>query len=262
MRKRSYFKFLILTFSTLSFLFVILPILHLLFSLNTESFLKTLKDREVWNALFTTFEGATLSTILGVTLGVPVAYVLSQSYFKGRKFLEGLFDLPIVIPHAAVGIIFLELLNSKSLLGELLSKLGITFVDTIYGIVVVMCFVSISYIVASSLAGFESVNRELIWTARTLGASPFKVFRLIIFPLSIPFILRGAVLAFARAVSEMGALLIVAYYPKTIPILMYERFENYGLSSSTPIAALVTFLSLVIFSIVLSLPYRRYSRVS
>ncbi|RUM90789.1 MAG: ABC transporter permease [Thermovibrio sp.] len=262
MSKTNYFRALILTLSALSLLFVVLPIIHLFFSLNTENFLKTLKDREVWSALFTTFEGATFSTVLGITLGVPAAYVLSLSKFKGRKFLEGLFDLPIVIPHAAVGIIFLELLNSRSLLGEIFSKLGITFVDTIYGIVVVTCFVSISYIVTSSLAGFESIDRELIWTAKTLGASPFKVFSLIVLPLSTPFILRGAVLAFARAVSEMGALLIIAYYPKTVPILMYERFENYGLDSSTPIAFIVTLLSLLIFSVILSIPHRRYLRVS
>ncbi len=250
------FKVLMAFLSVLALLFVTVPIINLFFPVSGEEFSNTLKDREVWSALLTSLECAAFSTVLGLFLGVPTAYLLSEFSFKGKEILEGLFDLPIVIPHVAVGIIFLKLLNSKTLLGEFFSKIGITFVDTVFGIVVVMCFVSISYIVTSSLIGFRAVDREIIWSARTLGASPFKVFYLLLLPLSLPSILRGAVLSFARSISEVGALLIIAYYPKTAPILMYERFENYGLKEAVPIAVLIVLISLLIFVLILSISRR------
>ena len=246
------FRLLIFLFSFLFFAFITVPVLNLFF-VDKNSLIETLKDREVWRALLTTLKGATFSTVFGALLGVPTAYFLSEFEFRGREFLESILNLPIVIPHVTVGIILLKLLNSKTLLGEFFSELGITFVDTIYGIVVAMCFVSISYVAVSSLLGFRSVDRNLIWSARSLGATPFQVFRYVVFPLTFPYILRGALLSFARAVSEVGALLIIAYYPITAPILMYERFENYGLKAATPIALLVVLFSLLIFTFLLTL---------
>jgi molybdate/tungstate transport system permease protein len=196
---------------------------------------------------------------LGLLLGVPTAYFLVSFDFKFKSFFESLLNLPIVIPHVAVGIMILKLLNQDTFLGKLFGAFGISFVDTIYGIVVAMCFVSFSYTVTSSILGFRSVSRELVWTARTLGASPFQVFKYVVFPLAFPYVLRGAVLSFARSISEVGALLIVAYYPITAPILMYERFEDYGLKASTPIAVLIVLVSLLLFVLLLSLSDKRGS---
>ena len=246
------FRFLIFSLSFLLFAFITVPVLNLFF-VDKHLLFETLKDGEVWGALITTLKGAAFSTILGTLLGVPAAYLLSEYEFKGKEFLESLLNLPIVIPHVAVGVVLLKLLNGKSFLGSLFSRFGITFVDTIYGVVVAMCFVSISYVTVSALLGFRSVDRNLIWSARSLGATPFQVFRFIVFPLTFPYILRGALLSFARAVSEVGALLIIAYYPITAPILMYERFEDYGLKAATPVALLVVLFSLLIFTALLTL---------
>ena len=246
------FRFLIFSLSFLFFAFITVPVLNLFF-VDKHSLIETLKDGEVWGALFTTLKGAAFSTILGTLLGVPAAYLLSEYEFKGREVLESILNLPVVIPHVAVGIILLKLLNSKSFLGAFFSRFGITFVDTIYGVVVAMCFVSVSYVTVSALLGFRSVDRNLVWSARSLGATPVQVFRFIVFPLTFPYILRGVLLSFARAVSEVGALLIIAYYPITAPILMYERFEDYGLKAATPIALLVVLFSLLIFTILLTL---------
>jgi len=235
-------------------LFIMVPLLNLLASTEISAFKKTLRDEEVWQAILTTLKGAGLSTATGLVLGVPLAYCLSEMEFKGKKVVESIINIPIVIPHVAVGIILLKLLNSNSPFGKIFSKFGISFVDTICGIAVAMCFVSISYSISSSLLGFRSINKELVWTARSLGAPPVEVFKRVIFPLALPYILRGAILSFARAVSEVGALLIIAYYPKTAPILMLERFENYGLKASTPIAVLVVLISLLIFVLFLSIP--------
>lgn len=262
MRGQKILLAVVLLLTVLCFSFITVPILNLLISVNPEELRSTLQDGEVWGALITTLKGATFSTLLGLIVGVPAALFLSEFDFKGKSLLEGLINLPIVIPHVAVGIVLLKLLNDSSFLGKLFSKIGVHFVDTIYGIVVAMCFVSISYTITSSLLGFRSVNRELLWTARSLGATPFQVLRFILFPLAFPYILRGAVLSFARSVSEVGALLIIAYYPITAPILMYERFEDYGLKASTPIALLVVLISFLIFVLLLSISYRSEKRIA
>lgn len=211
-------------------------------------------------AILTSFEGACFATLLGCILGVPIAYFLSRYEFIGKRFLESIANLPVVIPHVAVGIALLSFLNERTFLGNIFLKFHITFVDTIYGVVIAMAFVSISYIITSSLIGFNAVERELEMVSRSLGASlPYTFFR-VVFPLAMPAIIRGAILAFARSVSEVGALLILAYYPKTAPIIMYERFEQYGLEVAKPVTALVVFFSLLIFFLLLFLSRRVNAR--
>ncbi len=231
------------------FFFVALPILHLFLSLSAKELFQTLKDQEVWRSIKISFEGAFGATFLGLLLGTPVGYFLARSSFPGKAWFESFFNLPIVIPHVAVGIILLNVLNENTWLGRSLSFFHLSFVDTIYGIMVAMCFVSLSYVVSAALMGFRAIESDLELTARTLGASPWFTFSRITFPLVFPYLLRGAVLALARSLSEVGALLILAYYPRTAPILIYERFENYGLAKARPITALIIFLSLVLFSI-------------
>ncbi len=232
----------------LGFLFVTFPLVHLFLSLSARELLETVRDREVWRAIRVSFEGALGATCLGLFLGAPAGYFLARHSFPGKAFIEGLFNLPIVIPHVAVGIILLNILNENAPLGRFFGLFHLTFVDTIYGIMVAMCFVSLSYVVSASLMGFRSLDPDLELTARTLGASPWFTFSRITFPLVFPYLLRGAVLALARSLSEVGALLILAYYPRTAPILIYERFENYGLVKARPITALIVLLSLLLFS--------------
>lgn len=211
-------------------------------------------------AILTSFEGACFATFLGCILGVPIAYFLSRYEFIGKRLLESIANLPVVIPHVAVGIALLSFLNERTFLGNIFLKFHISFVDTIYGVVIAMAFVSISYIITSSLIGFNATPRELEMVSRSLGASlPYTFFR-IVFPLAMPAIIRGAILAFARSVSEVGALLILAYYPKTAPIIMYERFEQYGLEVAKPVTALVVFFSLLIFFLLLFLSRRLNAR--
>ena len=228
------------------FLLILGPIACLFFSLDWTDLTESFRDREVWSSIWTSLKGATLSTVAGVVLGVPVAYWLAHSEFRGRSLVESLINLPVVIPHIAAGIILLKFF--------LLIKISI--VDTIRAVTWAMFFVSVSYTVNAAVSGFRSVNPGLIWTARSLGAHPFQTFRLVSLPLALPHIIRGALLSFARAMSEVGALLIVAYYPKTAPILMYERFENYGLSRAVPVAVLMLLVSFILFALVLSIQAR------
>jgi len=221
--------------------FILVPIFHLLFSMDFCVFKEILKDKELWSAMEISLFGAFFSSVIGILIGMPLGFLIARKDFYGRSLLESITFLPIVIPHVAVGIMLLCLFSS----------MGISITDTIYGIIVAMCFVSISYAISSCIMGFNAVDPELEWTSRTLGASPYYTFFKVTFPLILPYIGRGFILSFARALSEVGAILIIAYYPKSVPILIYERFENFGLRAAKPITGIVIILSLLLFSMVI-----------
>ncbi len=234
-------RLFIITLSVICISFILIPVFYLLFSVDLNSLLNVLKDEEFWSAMKISLISAFFSSLIGILIGMPLGFLIARKNFYGKSLLESITFLPIVIPHVAVGIMLLCFF----------SKIGISVTDTIYGIIIAMCFVSISYIISSCIMGFKAVDPELEWTARTLGASPFYTFLKITFPLISLYIARGFILSFARALSEMGAILIIAYYPKSIPVLIYERFENFGLNAAIPITVFVIILSLLMFSLMI-----------
>jgi molybdate/tungstate transport system permease protein len=255
MQKEASFKiFWILSF--LCLLFFVLPIVYMFIKLSAKDLITALKDKAIWQSIFTSFYGAFFATLIGCILGVPLAYILSRTNFKGKNLIESFINIPVAIPHVAVGIALLSLFNSNTFVGKFFSFFNISFVDTIYGVIIAMLFVSLSFVISSGLSGFRSVDRELEMVSRSLGAGPGYTFWRITFPLAFPSILRGMVLAFARSLSEIGAILVIAYYPKTAPVLMLDRFQQYGLKSAQPITAIVILVSLAVFSLLFYLSQR------
>lgn len=252
-------RYLIYTIIAITIFFIIAPILSIFLNLTSNGLLSAIQDNEVWASIYISILSAALATITGCILGIPFGYFLSKKSFKGKSILESIINIPVAIPHVAVGIALLSLFNERTFIGSFFGNFNITFVDTIYGIIISMLFVSMSFIISSAIVGFEGVGKEIEMVARSHGASFYYTFIHITFPLAFPSILRGAVLAFARSVSEVGAILIIAYYPKTAPILMYERFEGYGLNAARPVCAMVILVCLIIFFGLLYLS-KRYAR--
>ncbi|MCD6494278.1 MAG: ABC transporter permease, partial [Archaeoglobaceae archaeon] len=177
--------------------------------------------------------------------------------FQGKSIVEGIVDVPVVIPHTVAGIALLAVFGSNGLIG---SFSPIKFVDALPGIVVAMLFVSIPIYLNTAKEGFASVNLRLEQVARTLGASPAKVFFTISLPLVIRHIAAGAIMAWARAISEFGAVVVIAYYPMVAPTLIYERFLSTGLSAARPIAVILILLSLAVFVILRILLWNKKER--
>ena len=204
-----------------------------------------------------------LATLFGILLGVPLAYLLARHEFRGKRFFEALIDVPIVIPHSAAGIALLFVFGRQFFLGKVFGSLGVTFVDAVAGIVICMMFVSVPFLIDSARDGFKTVDVRLEKVARSLGASPWRVFFRVSLPLAWRSIFSGSVMMWARAISEFGAIMIFAYHvpflgehPTVAPILVYERFANYGLSSAAPVAILVILVSLVAFVVLRMLAFR------
>lgn len=233
-------------------LFILIPLANLILSsaFNTEIFIKNLTDKDVLNSIFLSFFCAFLATLIAFIFGVPLAYLLARNDFYGKSFVESIIDVPVVVPHTVAGIALLSVFATHGLIGEFFFKnLSIKFVDAVPGIIVAMLFVSVPFMINYSREGFESVDVKLENVARTLGASPFYVFLKISFPLAFRNIFVGAIMTWARAVSEFGAVIIIAYYPMIATTAIYDKFLTEGLYASQAVAAILLIFSLIVFAI-------------
>ena len=233
---------LFLTFSVLGSVIVfalLAPMILILFMTTPVQVGETLMDPEILDALSTTLAAATTATASALIFGTPLAYVFARKDFAFKNLLESLLNVPLAIPHSVAGILVLLAYHSRNPIGEILSKVGIVIEDSFWGIVVAMLFVSAPIFISSARAGFSAVDETFEHVARTLGAGHFRTFFTVTLPLAFRSVLSGAIVTWMRAVSEVGALLIVAPYPKSIAILVIERFEAFGLSAAIPVTALL-----------------------
>jgi len=132
-------------------------------------------------------------------------------------------------------------------LGAPFRDIGIVFEDAFPGIVVAMLFVAMPFYINTVREGFQKVPLHIENVARTLGASRFRAFVLVVLPLSTRHILNGCVLAWGRAISEFAAVIIIAYYPMIVSTLIYYRFTTGGLKESSAIAFLMIVASFLVF---------------
>lgn len=243
--------------SLLLVLFIGLPIFLALTGASPRVFLETLLDETVLESILFTFSSSLAATGIGLLTGIPLAYLLARHDFPGKRLLEGLIDLPIVIPHSAAGIALLLALGRNSILGQGLESLGIRFVSSAQGVVAAMLFVSVPFLVDTAREGFEAVDPRLEHVARTLGASQWEAFWKVSFPLAWRSILSGLILMWSRGISEFGAVVILTYHPMVAPVLLFERFQSYGLSYALPVAGIVILISMLAFLGLRSLNSRR-----
>ncbi|WFO74848.1 ABC transporter permease [Desulfurococcaceae archaeon MEX13E-LK6-19] len=248
--------------SSITILFLLAPIIALFLMMDPMVFEKALfKDRvlaeEAWAAFYRTMLAATLSSILLLVIGIPLAYILARKDFPGKNILEGLIDIPLMIPHAVAGIMILVAYSRRGLFSSVTSTLGIPIADSFWGIVAVMLFVSAPIMIDTVKVGIQDVDPMYEYIARSLGASPWRVFFTVTLPISFHSIIAGFILSWARAVSEVGAILIVAYYPKTINVLVIEWFNTYGLQYAIALSIVLVVVSLILFTLLRMVVTRR-----
>ncbi|MBN1888026.1 MAG: ABC transporter permease [Thermoflexales bacterium] len=232
---------------SLLLIFVLLPLLSTLLGTTPAALWDTLRDADVIASLGLSFYTAAWATLLAMLSGVPLAYILARYDFPGKYWVEGIVNLPIIIPHTAAGIALLMVFGRQALLGQALGAAGLRFTDEVGGIVVGMLFVSLPFLVNTAREAFVLVDPELEQMAQTMGASRWQAFRYVALPLAWRGIAAGAVMTWGRSVSEFGAVVILAYHPKIIPVLVYERFAGYGLAAATPVAVILILAALAIF---------------
>lgn len=173
---------------------------------------------------------AGISTIIVCLTGVALARVLARRQFPGKSVVESLFLLPIVLPPTVVGFGLLVLFGKNGWIGGWLADwFGIQVIFTWIGAVIASVVVSFPLMYQSASAAFQTIDEKLEQAARTMGASEWRVFRTVTFPLAWPGILAGTVLSFARGLGEFGATLMIAGYipgkTDTLPLAIYFAVE-------------------------------------
>ena len=237
-------------FSTLGFLlvlFIFVPIFRMLINSDPGTLAETAKDVEVFNSIFLTLRASLWATIAALFTGVPLAWLLARKDFRGKKLVEGIIDLPVIIPHTAAGIALLSVWGRQSFFSKIS---GISIIGTEIAISMGMFFVSVPFLVNAVKEGFKLIDDRYEKTAITLGATPWKAFSSVSLPMVKKSIVSGSIMMWGRGISEFGAVIILAYHPMVAPVLIFERFQNFGLKYALPVTALLILISLVIFIVV------------
>ncbi len=206
-----------------------------------------LREPEVLTVIFRSIRTATITTFVTAFLSIPSAYYLVRHDFRFKKFVESVVDIPMVLPHTVAGIALLTVLSPKSFFGGFLEEHGIEVLGTELAIVIAMAFVSLPLMFNACKEAYKWIPVRLENVSRSLGASHWETFIRVTLPLASKDIISGMILTWARAISEFGAVIVLAYHPMIAPTMIYERYTTYGMIYAVPVTVILLIISLAIF---------------
>lgn len=198
---------------------------------------------------------AFLATVIAFFLGVFFAYLLTKKNVPGKNIWETILILPMILPPSIVGYLLLKVFGRRGPIGAfLLDTFGIQVVFTWIACVIAACVVALPLMYQNAKGAFQSVDHNYELAAKTLGSSPFKVFRTVTLPLSGPGIVSGIVLTFARAMGEFGATLMLAGNipgkTQTIPTsIYYAVVTGKDSEASTLVVIMIIFSFALVFGL-------------
>jgi molybdate/tungstate transport system permease protein len=262
MYRNSIFSWIVMILSSLVLLFIIAPLAGMFIHAGSTEFMETIRDKEVHQSIWLTLWVSFAATLIFSFAAVPFAWFLARRKFPARNFVQGIIDLPIVLPHTAAGIALLGFISRDGFMGKTASWFGINLVNHPSGIALAMAFVSLPFLINAARDGFVAVPERLEKAALNLGASQSKVFFSISLPLAWRSITTGFVMMFARGMSEFGAVVIIAYHPMIAPVLIYERFTSYGLNYARPASVFFILVALIFLISLRLLSFRRKEKYS
>lgn len=227
-------------------LYFALPFLALGLGQSPAAVAAALADPVVVRAAVHTLLTASASTLVAAGLGVPLAYWLSETEWRGAPLVTALVVVPLVLPPIVAGMLLLSVFGQSGLQG----LVGVTPSGTLVGIVLAQTFVAAPFVVLPTKSAFDAQDATLVEAAWSDGASEWRAFRRVTLPLAAPAILAGVTLAFARAAGEFGATLMVAYAPRTLPVQIWVGFQRGGLEAAFPVAIVLVAMALAALAVV------------
>ncbi len=225
-----------------------LPLLSLLLRAEMAQFKSQVCCGEVTSALQLSLFTSGLSALLIVLLGTPLAYWLTFGQFRGKRIVDSLVDLPVVLPPAVAGVALLMAFGREGVIGQHLERFDFCTSGTKLAVIMAQVFVSCPFYIRQARIGFQDVPTQLILASRTLGASHSRTVVRVILPLAGHALVAGLIMAWARALGEFGATLMfagnLAGETRTMPLAIYSLM--YGEMNVS--GAIVLSLTLVIIS--------------
>ncbi len=226
--------------------FLALPFLGLLLRVSPGQLVARLGQPVVLDALRLSLLTSAAATAVVVALGIPVAYLLATRDFRGKRTVEALIDLPMVLPPTVAGFALLMAFGRTGLAGQALRPFGLTLPFTTLGVVVAQVFMAAPFFIASTRAGFAGVDRRLLDAAATLRASETFAFFRVMLPLARPAMVAGTAMSCARALGEFGATITFAGNlpgtTQTMPLAVYVALQS-DLDAAVVLSVLLLLMS-------------------
>ena len=211
--------------SGLGVLLILAPIAGLMWrAIRMQAWMRA-PESEVLEAVLLSLRTTAIALVIIVLIGTPLAWILARWNFRGRRVLNAIIEIPIVLPPAVAGVALLTAFGQSGLLGPSLNAAGITIVFQTAAVIVAQTFVALPFYTRSAQLGFASVDREIEAAAMVDGANRELTFIYVTLPLASREMLSGALLSWARALGEFGATIIfagnLAGVTRTVPLLVY-----------------------------------------
>lgn len=223
-------------------------------SLSWAQFWQTVTAPRALASYQLSFGAAFAAALLNAFFGLIVAWVLVRYQFPAKRLIDALVDLPFALPTAVAGIAFTALYSSKGWLGQLLEPLGIKVAFAPLGIVVVLTFIGLPFVVRTVQPVLEDIEPEVEEAAAILGAHRWQTFTRVILPAIWPALLTGFAMAFARAVGEYGSVIFIAgnmpMRTEITPLLIVTKLEQYDYAGATALAVVMLVISFALLLLI------------
>lgn len=248
----------------LAMTFIALPVASLFIKSPLDATLRSLHDPMVIDALRLSLMTSTLTTVIVVLMGTPVAYVNARFHYFGKEIADSLIDLPVIMPPAVAGIALLMAFGRMGILGHYLNAFGISVAFTTLAVIIAQVFVSSPFYIRQARTSFEDVDLAFENAARTLGASRVYTFFHVIIPIACNGLISGAIMAFARSLGEFGATIMFAGNfqgrTQTMPLAIYTAMQG-DLDVSLCLSLILVAISFLVIALVKTLTRRVYKNV-
>ncbi len=248
----------------LTMAFIALPVIALFLKSPLDKTLGSLYDPMVLDALRLSLTTSTLTTIVVVIMGTPIAYVSARFHYFGKELADSLIDLPVIMPPAVAGIALLVAFGRMGIVGHYLNAFGISIAFTTLAVIMAQVFVSSPFYIRQARTSFEDVDLAFENAARTLGASRVYTFFYVILPIAMNGLISGAIMAFARSLGEFGATIMFAGNfqgrTQTMPLAIYTAMQG-DLDVSLCLSIILVAISFVVIVLVKKLTRRMYKNV-
>jgi sulfate transport system permease protein len=248
-------------------LVVLIPLSMIVFKtcgMTWDRFLEAVTDPRAKASLSFTFRASLLGAGLNAIFGLLVAWVLVRYRFPLKKIVDTLVDLPFALPTAVSGIALTSLFSTNGWIGRHLEPLGITVSYTPLGVVLALTFIGLPFVVRTVQPVLQGLDPEIEEAAASLGARRLQIFWRIIVPVTLPAVLTGFAMAFARGLGEYGSVVFISgnmpLKTEVVPLLIMTKLEQYDYEGATAIAAVMlagSFLMLFAINMLQWWSYRR-----
>lgn len=233
-------------------LIVLLPFAALVYStvgMGWDGFTAAVGSPRVMASIRLSFATAGLSALINLVFGFLVAWVLVRYPFPGKRLVDALVDLPFALPTAVAGIALTTLYAPNGWIGQFLAPLGLKVAFTPLGIIVALTFIGLPFVVRTVQPVLEDLEKELEEAATCLGASRWDIFRRVIFPATLPSLITGGTMAFARATGEYGSVIFIAgnipMVSEIAPLIIVSKLDQFDQQGATAVALVMLGISFV-----------------